>query len=198
MGVCRSWNFSFLAWRGVCSFSDLCRSVAFAPKTLLVRIRRRLYRMHLCPIRDDSWGIHYYRAVARSSEDVVFKFRRSVPLKLEARVPAEGLEPTRSFDHWILSPARLPIPPRRRQASSSYEAGVIPQAFRRDREVANLVALRKFREERLRRGGPAREQRNVAISVAVRTTRVFGLASVTSGTSDSLMSSSGSMRADRS
>jgi hypothetical protein len=30
-----------------------------------------------------------------------------------ARLPAEGLEPTRSCDHWILSPARLPIPPRR-------------------------------------------------------------------------------------
>src|SRR5205823_10689669 len=30
-------------------------------------------------------------------------------------VPAEGLEPTRSCDHWILSPARLPIPPRRRE-----------------------------------------------------------------------------------
>src|SRR5205085_6672873 len=31
-----------------------------------------------------------------------------------ARLPAEGLEPTRSCDHWILSPARLPVPPRRR------------------------------------------------------------------------------------
>jgi hypothetical protein len=30
-------------------------------------------------------------------------------------VPAEGLEPTRSCDHWILSPARLPVPPRRRE-----------------------------------------------------------------------------------
>jgi hypothetical protein len=29
------------------------------------------------------------------------------------RVPAEGLEPTRPCGHWILSPARLPIPPRR-------------------------------------------------------------------------------------
>src|SRR6478752_6026993 len=29
-------------------------------------------------------------------------------------LPAEGIEPTRSCDHWILSPARLPIPPRRR------------------------------------------------------------------------------------
>ena len=32
------------------------------------------------------------------------------------KVPAEGLEPTRSCDHWILSPARLPVPPRRQVA----------------------------------------------------------------------------------
>ena len=31
-------------------------------------------------------------------------------------LPAEGFEPTRSCDHWILSPARLPIPPRRRSS----------------------------------------------------------------------------------
>src|SRR5438128_9863584 len=130
MSVCRSWNFPFPAWDGVCSFSDLCRSVAFAPKTLLVRIRRRLYRMYLHSLWDDSWRVYDYRALARISEDVVFKCRRSVPLKVEARVPAEGLEPTRSFDHWILSPARLPVPPRRRQASSSYEAGVGAQVFR--------------------------------------------------------------------
>src|SRR5437870_8985218 len=30
-------------------------------------------------------------------------------------LPAEGIEPTRSCDHWILSPARLPVPPRRRE-----------------------------------------------------------------------------------
>ena len=28
-------------------------------------------------------------------------------------MPAEGLEPTQPCGHWILSPARLPIPPRR-------------------------------------------------------------------------------------
>ena len=32
------------------------------------------------------------------------------------RMPAEGIEPTRSCDHWILSPARLPVPPRRQVA----------------------------------------------------------------------------------
>ena len=72
MSVCRSWNFPFPAWDGVCSFSDLCRSVAFSPKTLLVRIRRWLYRMHLCPIRNDSWRVYDYRALARIGEDVIF------------------------------------------------------------------------------------------------------------------------------
>src|SRR5437867_9719763 len=28
--------------------------------------------MHLCPIRDDSWGIYDYRALARIGEDIVF------------------------------------------------------------------------------------------------------------------------------
>ena len=36
-------------------------------------------------------------------------------------VPAEGLEPTRSCDHWILSPARLPVPPRRRREKGESE-----------------------------------------------------------------------------
>ena len=28
-------------------------------------------------------------------------------------IPAAGVEPARPCGHWILSPARLPIPPRR-------------------------------------------------------------------------------------
>ena len=153
MSVCRSWNFPFPAWDGVCSFSDLCRSVAFAPKTLLVRIRRRLYRMYLHSLWDDSWSVHDHRAVARVREDVVFKCCRSVPLKLEARVPAEGLEPTRSCDHWILSPARLPIPPRRRQASSSYEAGGTNRGRSGVAEDAHRLSHRTDHESR-GKGGP--------------------------------------------
>jgi hypothetical protein len=38
-------------------------------------------------------------------------------------MPAEGIEPTRSCDHWILSPARLPVPPRRRRAALMPAAG---------------------------------------------------------------------------
>ena len=30
-------------------------------------------------------------------------------LAIDLALPAEGLEPTRSCDHWILSPARLPF-----------------------------------------------------------------------------------------
>src|SRR6266487_169394 len=76
-GVCRSWNFSFLHWRGVCHHSRFCRPLAFAPKTLLVRIRRCLYRMHLRSVRDDSWSIHDYRALARIRENVVFAVAHS-------------------------------------------------------------------------------------------------------------------------
>ena len=36
-------------------------------------------------------------------------------LNVQIDLPAEGLEPTRPCGHWILSPARLPIPPRRLQ-----------------------------------------------------------------------------------
>jgi hypothetical protein len=61
-------------------------------------------------------------------------------------LPAEGLEPTRSCDHWILSPARLPF----------RHAGVLEGAkntnfapklkrFRPDRAVANCAVAQKFR-----------------------------------------------------
>src|SRR4029079_1465826 len=33
---------------------------------------------------------------------------------IEKKVPERGLEPPRPCGHWILSPARLPIPPLRR------------------------------------------------------------------------------------
>jgi len=32
-----------------------------------------------------------------------------------------GLEPTRSCDHWTLSPARLPVPPRRQREPETSE-----------------------------------------------------------------------------
>jgi hypothetical protein len=32
---------------------------------------------------------------------------------MKYELPAEGFEPTHSCEYWILSPARLPVPPRR-------------------------------------------------------------------------------------
>ncbi len=37
-------------------------------------------------------------------------------------VPEVGLEPTRPEGHWILSPARLPIPPLRRLSSGKFNS----------------------------------------------------------------------------
>jgi len=71
MGIRRFRNFSFPARRNVCPRSSPCRSVAFPTKALLVRIRRCLHRMHLHSLRDDSWSLHDYRALARISEDIV-------------------------------------------------------------------------------------------------------------------------------
>src|SRR6266478_8364884 len=56
-------------------------------------------------------------------------------------LPAEGLEPTRPCGHWILSPARLPIPPRRLftlKGGFTYE---IPSF------VASFIVVRKKRRE---------------------------------------------------
>ena len=38
-------------------------------------------------------------------------------------VPEAGLEPAHSKEYWILSPARLPIPPLRHQSRNSYPGG---------------------------------------------------------------------------
>ena len=34
-------------------------------------------------------------------------------IRSREEVPAEGIEPTHPCEYWILSPARLPVPPRR-------------------------------------------------------------------------------------
>src|SRR6266404_4990634 len=58
----------------------------------------------------------------------------------QRRMPAEGIEPTRSCDHWILSPARLPVPPRRRERrAEKYGLAQTLQAFARDRPVDPIV-----------------------------------------------------------
>jgi hypothetical protein len=45
------------------------------------------------------------------------------PGSKKRKVPEEGLEPTRDCSHWILSPARLPIPPLRHVVLAYPEAG---------------------------------------------------------------------------
>ncbi len=40
--------------------------------------------------------------------------KRTIACATVRLVPLTGLEPVRSFPHWILSPTRLPIPPQRR------------------------------------------------------------------------------------
>src|SRR5439155_1810035 len=61
-------------------------------------------------------------------------------------LPAEGLEPTRSCDHWILSPARLPIPPRRRRECETTRMRRKLKGLQQHREAADFAVVRKFRE----------------------------------------------------
>jgi hypothetical protein len=70
-------------------------------------------------------------------------------------MPAEGLEPTRPCGHWILSPARLPIPPRRLgkgHDDTTFERrlNLVKAAslrYRRDAEKTNfLIAVTRTKE----------------------------------------------------
>jgi hypothetical protein len=58
----------------------------------------------------------HFLAVACGTERLAFTVRRSALASRGSWIlalPTEGVEPTRPYGHWILSPARLPIPPRR-------------------------------------------------------------------------------------
>ena len=44
-------------------------------------------------------------------------------------VPKVGIEPTRDCSHWILSPARLPIPPLRQNGLQIYTTYTAMQMF---------------------------------------------------------------------
>src|SRR4249920_3781198 len=44
---------------------------------------------------------------------------------IRRRVPAEGIEPTHPCEYWILSPARLPVPPRRRFRAGSETTEIV-------------------------------------------------------------------------
>src|ERR1043166_7407294 len=82
--------------------------------------------MSLHSLWNNSRSLYDCRAVARIREGVVFSASGSLKVRLSnaesrtlntehrmEKLPAEGLEPTRPCGHWILSPARLPVPPRR-------------------------------------------------------------------------------------
>src|ERR1700736_1144400 len=62
-------------------------------------------------------------------------------------VPAEGLEPTRSCDHWILSPARLPFRHAGVLETERKNTSFAPKLkrVRPDPAAANCAAARRFR-----------------------------------------------------
>ena len=65
----------------------------------------------------------------------LLRIPHNVPIKL----PAEGLEPTRPCGHWILSPARLPIPPRRLlERTGQYRLRAGAQALERAATLSRL------------------------------------------------------------
>ncbi len=55
-------------------------------------------------------------------QGVLELFPISCVFKKRLLIPAAGVEPARPRGHWILSPARLPIPPRR-QNKKTMEGG---------------------------------------------------------------------------
>ena len=67
-------------------------------------------------------GVHWRRKCHRPESPltalchflaVACDARRSALAEVEFALPTEGIEPTLTCVNWILSPARLPIPPRR-------------------------------------------------------------------------------------
>src|ERR1051326_5992904 len=60
------------------------------------------------------------------------------PTLNEKDLPAEGLDPTRPCGHWILSPARLPIPPRRRFGKE----GAKEYKLRSEAQLANASGVK--------------------------------------------------------
>ena len=67
---------------------------------------------------------------------------------LNKNLPAEGLEPTRPCGHWILSPARLPIPPRRQIIAgyNYFRMRFEAKKFARNSTCVTVAALYNLRE----------------------------------------------------
>lgn len=67
-------------------------------------------------------------------------------------VPLAGLGPARYRYHWILSPARLPIPPQRQaQVDYNTKACVISTIFLKIREIFGIRPLSKDKIPSFRR-----------------------------------------------
>ena len=101
--------------RGRTLNSESFRDQAIRPPTSELRIQCGGAARFTRPCKgchaERSRGISGYFAAAQITVSNVERPTRNTqrPMKM----PAEGLEPTRPCGHWILSPARLPIPPRR-------------------------------------------------------------------------------------
>ena len=107
-------NTSVPARRSVCPRFGPCRSVAFPSKALLVRVRRSLYRMHLRSVRDNSWSIHDYRALAPIGEDTVFDPRgRGLSVTMIAGGGARTHTILRSLDFESSASANSATPAKR-------------------------------------------------------------------------------------
>src|SRR5437764_11923590 len=157
----------------------------FRPHMLFIRPRDGVCRVPLHSVWNNSRSLHDYRALARVREGVVFngvgarlklalsnierRTSNSESLREQAshvecrteELPAEGLEPTRPCGHWILSPARLPIPPRRLfERTERYRLRAQAQVARTkaDSRCRSLASqpLRRRRRRRRRGFAPAR------------------------------------------
>src|SRR2546425_5143559 len=77
-------------------------------------------------------GRHLALFFLQADEEAVAKHRTpnapAFNIERPIKLPAEGLEPTRPCGHWILSPARLPVPPRRRLGNGAKEYEVRAEA----------------------------------------------------------------------
>src|SRR5437868_8054348 len=62
-----------------------------------------------------KWYNRTFISENRTEPATAARNRQLLKSQRGSELPAEGIEPTRSCDHWILSPARLPVPPRRRK-----------------------------------------------------------------------------------
>ena len=74
----------------------------------------------------------------------LLKYSVKIQQQQRLEVPAEGIEPTHPCEYWILSPARLPVPPRRQLSFSSIFAYSAKGAsFSRRRAEADAECIRQ-------------------------------------------------------